>query len=296
MLTVIVVGGCAGAAPVFELRTAGGYSYLTVSVEERDLQAALQTALASANPVWLLNPIIDLRRGEIAFSGDLRDDQGNLTPIALTVRLFATNGRLGFAVDYLKLGGLELRQDALTGLNQGIAEGVQKAPISDTKIDNLTISDTTLSVRFKSPRGGAEGTNPTFQLTSDANFAYLTVTLTEADLVNIAASIPGANNQPLLNAPIVKLNNGVITITGTLRQNGAASSTTINAGVLNGLPSFVVTSVVSGGWTADAAALAQINTDIARGIAQGFANSSVQVTSLIVQNGTLSIGFRAPLR
>lgn len=131
-------------------------SAITITLTEAQVQDALENALASGARPALLNPEVHLCNGSIYIEGDLLSQNGgDPVPGNLTVWVYASDGELAAEVTSLNFSGFDANDHALIRLNDRLEEALIRAVANregNAEYDDVTITDSELSVTFRTPR------------------------------------------------------------------------------------------------------------------------------------------------
>jgi hypothetical protein len=142
-----------GASGGFDVRVDEQYSYLTITMSEQDISNMLIPALQNGRDLRVENATLDLRPGEIIVMGSVVGDGGRLYPGSMSLRAWAANGRLHLAVGTFSFAGFNASQQQIAQFNADLEAGLaQDAAEDDSETTDVTITDTSLSITWRSPR------------------------------------------------------------------------------------------------------------------------------------------------
>lgn len=132
---------------------------------------------------------------------------------------------------------------------------------------------------------------------SDADWNYLTVTLTEQQIRDLVVPILENGQQFRVQSPVVDLRPGAIAVSGSvIGQNGQLypGSMSIRAWAANQRLNLEVADFNFAGFTADAAQLQRFNADLAAGLARNDQNSNSETHEVAITDSAFTITWRSP--
>jgi hypothetical protein len=154
-LLVLPLVACNGTSATIDLRADESFYYLTVNMTEEEVQALFEGIFAENNELNVSNPVVDLRPGEIALTGEVASGTGETVPANLTLLVGAVDGQLNASVTDANFAGWEGTQAWLDQINSNIAAGIADAVQNRTdnaELSDVTITDTGLSFTIRAPR------------------------------------------------------------------------------------------------------------------------------------------------
>lgn len=132
MLAVMIVFAALTAAVVpaqadsgIELTFDENYSYLTITVDQSDVERALERGLSQGVTPALVNPDVELEAGQLYVSGEyLNVFTNRREPGEMTVSFEVVNGELEVVVTSLMLNGYPANPEIVADINDNIAAGI----------------------------------------------------------------------------------------------------------------------------------------------------------------------------
>jgi len=251
LLPLLFVVGCAGTNPTIDVLNKGAISYMTIKLSEGDVNGLVRSIAGTGSTAWLLNPLVDLREGDLVINGQVR--QGNALVLAsLTGSLGVANGWFTVNISALRVGTWFADAAALTRINKDIANELAGSAAQNkngTKFVNLTIGGGQLVIGMQTPN---QTGNAALRVDTDASNYYLTLHLAAADLRAYLAPLFGGTEKPWLLNPQVTFGNGQMTVTGDLfdkeKNSTSPMSLTLALGGQNGQISLSVVNLTFGTW------------------------------------------------
>ena len=124
---------------------------ITAQLTETDISDAIADALAIENPL-LRDPKVDLQPGQIVITGshDKRDGSGRVSG-TMTITLSVDNGAILPQVTQIDIEGIKPSDEAVTTINQRIAERVTKRADKQGRqitVKSVDVTDTAVVVVF----------------------------------------------------------------------------------------------------------------------------------------------------
>ena len=154
MLLILPVAACSGVSATVHFRADDDYNYLTINMTEEEAQALFAGILEQSNDLHITNPVVDLRAGEIAISGEAPSGNDATVPVSLIVQASMENDQPSLLVTSISFAGWEGTPDMLESINNNIAEGLASAAekANDAQLTDVSITDEALSFTLRGPR------------------------------------------------------------------------------------------------------------------------------------------------
>lgn len=137
---------------LFRVTTDDTHYNITITLTEPSVRAMLLPIFGSGAQAWLLNPVIDLREGDLLITGGLKQQQGDPIPVTLGIALGVAEGKLTLTVTALSLGFWSATPANLDALNADIAAGMARGQRGDGSLQAITITNNRLSIQIRSPK------------------------------------------------------------------------------------------------------------------------------------------------
>ncbi len=295
LLPLLFVVGCAGMNPTVDILNKGAISYMTVKLSEGDVNGLVRSIAGTGSTAWLLNPLVDLREGELVINGQVR--QGNALVFAsLTGSLGVANGWFTVNISGLRVGAWTADASALARINKDIAAGLARSAAQNangTKFVNLTVGGGQLTIGMQTP---IQPGNAAIRVDTDANNYYVTLRFTAADLRTYLAPIFGGTDKPWLLNPQITFGNGQMTVTGDLfdkeKNSTSPMSLTLALSGQNGQISLSVVNLTFGTWAVPPEWFKGVNEGLSA-LATGGAAAG-RIDSLVLNASGLTVRVRWP--
>jgi hypothetical protein len=153
LITVISVFALAGCrrGDVSIDREAGT---INVTLNESDVNAAIEAALAAAENPLLRNPSVDLQNGTIVVSGEhlRRDGSGQTVNGSVTISPTVANNQLSISVKAVDIEGVMVDDADAQDFADRVAERINAAiarTVRVLEVSSLTVSDTGIEFALK---------------------------------------------------------------------------------------------------------------------------------------------------
>jgi hypothetical protein len=141
------------AAGGFNVRSDANWNYLTLTMSEQQVSDLIIPILSNGRDFRMQNVSLDLRPGELIARGDVVGGDGRLYPGSLSMRAWAAGGRLNLEVTTFNFAGFNADAAMLARFNADMAAGlVRDAANSDSETYEVAITDTTISITWRSPK------------------------------------------------------------------------------------------------------------------------------------------------
>jgi hypothetical protein len=296
-LFLFSVTACAGANPTLELVSDAQNARLTAVFTEADVEAIVRSYALASNPVWLINPVVDLQNGAITLRGEVRQSDGQIVPAEGTAQFSAQTGWLSITVTSFTYGGYTSTSADLERINRAVASDVASASTGgQLRVDEVTITDDELRLGITVPNTG--GVSAQVRLQSDEQAYTLSVFLTTSEIRALITPVFGVGGSAWLLNPAVSLQQGGLVISGNLVDRNTGSTTpasmTLDVGARNGLLRLSVSSLVLGGWEVPESILGGVNREIQAGLTRAANTSSLRFEALDITPEGASITMRIP--
>lgn len=151
----LLLVGCNRANVDVERNPDGGFN-ITATLNEAEVNTAIENALAqSANPL-LRDPQVDLQTGQIIINGqhDRRDGGGTVSG-SVTMTLSVQNGALAAQITQADVEGLDLTDERIADFNTRLAEGLARLAENDRgliTVQSITVTADNLQIVFTAQR------------------------------------------------------------------------------------------------------------------------------------------------
>jgi hypothetical protein len=153
-LLALPLAACNGVSATVQFRVDEEYNYLTVNMTEEETQVLFEGIFAESEDLPVSNPVVDLRPGEIAISGEVPSGASGTVPVNLIVEASVENGQPRIEVTSAGFAGWESTPGLIEQINldiaAGIADGVRNN--SAAQLTDITIMETALSFTLRAPR------------------------------------------------------------------------------------------------------------------------------------------------
>ncbi len=153
-LLLVPLAACSGVSATVNFRADDQYNYLTISMTEEETQTLFTGLFTESSDLRISNPVVELRSGEIAISGDVPSGSSGTVQANLIVQVAGTPGQPSLRVTSLSFAGWEGTPDMLEGINSELAAGFAAAAqnAEDGQVTDISITETALSFTVRSPR------------------------------------------------------------------------------------------------------------------------------------------------
>lgn len=153
-LVMLPLAACSGVSATIHYRADDSYNYLTIDMTETEAQTLFAGIFEENNDLRISNPVVDLRAGEIAISGEVPSGDNATVPVNLTVRASVENDVPSIVVTSASFAGWNGTPDMLETINSDIAAGLTDAAQNgaDAQLTAIAITDTGLSFTLRAPR------------------------------------------------------------------------------------------------------------------------------------------------
>jgi hypothetical protein len=153
-LLVLPLVACNGVSATVQFRADEDYHYLTVNMTEQETQTLFEGIFAESEDLPVSNPVVDLRPGEIAISGEVPSGESGTVPVNLTVRASMQNSQPSIVVSSASFAGWEGTPEMFEEINADIAAGLAEAAQNEmeAQLTDIAINDTGLSFTLRAPR------------------------------------------------------------------------------------------------------------------------------------------------
>lgn len=154
VLLILPVAACSGVSATVHFRADDAYNYLTINMTEAEAQTLFTGILEESDDLHITNPVVDLRAGEIAISGEVASGNDATVPVTLIVQASMENSQPSLAVTSISFAGWEGTPDMLENINSDIAKGLASAAenANDAQLTDVSITEDTLSFTLRGPR------------------------------------------------------------------------------------------------------------------------------------------------
>jgi hypothetical protein len=151
LLCMMGLAACNRGEVIDVQRDPSGGVDITAQLTETDISDAIADALAIENPL-LRDPKVDLQPGQIVITGshDKRDGSGTVNG-TMTITLSIDNGAILPQVTQIDIEGIKPSDEAVTTINQRIAERVTKRADKEGRqitVKSVDVTDTAVVVVF----------------------------------------------------------------------------------------------------------------------------------------------------
>jgi hypothetical protein len=294
LIGTLLLSACAGFTPTLDVVTEGQSTTISVAMTEADVRGLI--ALTAGNPAWIRNFTVNFSAGQIIVRGQVRDAAGRYVPATATVQIGVADNWLTATATAITVGGWIASPGELQNINAGIANALTNAQTQSAGavVEAAILTDALLTVRVRVP--AQNNLNALLRVTTDETHYNITVTLTEASVQAALLPIFGTGAQAWLLNPQIDLREGDLHITGGLKQQqGDPIPVTLGValGVTDGKLTLTVTALSLGFWSATPANLADLNADLAAGMARGQRGDG-SLQTITITNNRLSIQIRSP--
>lgn len=153
-LLLAPLAACNGVSATVHFRADETYNYLTIDMTEQEAQTLFTGIFAENNDLRISNPVVDLRPGEIAITGDVPSGNGGTVQANLTVQAAMVDGQPNLQVTSFSFAGWEGTPEMLAEINRNIANGFAEAATkaNEGQITEISITDTGLSFTVRGLR------------------------------------------------------------------------------------------------------------------------------------------------
>jgi hypothetical protein len=153
-LLVLPLVACSGASATVHFRADDSYNYLTIDMTEAEAQTLFVGIFEESEDLRISNPVIDLRPGEIAISGEVPSGSDGTVQVNLIVQASIQNDQPSIVVTSANFADWEGTPEMLEDINSDIAEGLANAAQNDleAQLTDIAITDTSLSFTLRGPR------------------------------------------------------------------------------------------------------------------------------------------------
>ena len=154
VMLLLPLVACSGVSATVNFRADDQYNYLTIDMTEQEAQTLFTGILAESADVQISNPVVDLRPGEVAISGDVPSGSGGTVQANLIVQAAMSDGQPTLRVTSFSFAGWEGTPDMLEEINGNIAAGFAEAAsnANEGQLTDISITDTALSFTVRGPR------------------------------------------------------------------------------------------------------------------------------------------------
>jgi len=153
-LLILPLVACSGVSATVRFRADEDYNYLTINMTETEVQTLFTGIFEESEELRVTNPVVELRSGEIAISGEVPSGADATVPVSLIVQALMENDQPRLVVTSIRFAGWEGTPDMLENINREITKGLASAAqnANDAQLTEVSITDEALSFTLRGPR------------------------------------------------------------------------------------------------------------------------------------------------
>jgi hypothetical protein len=153
-LLLLPLVACSGVSATVHFRADETYNYLTINMTEAEAQTLFAGIFEESDDLHITNPVVDLRPGEIAISGEVPSGTNATVPVNLIVQASVPNDQPSIVVTSANFAEWEGTPEMLADINRDIAAGLASAAQNDmeAQLTDIAITDDQLSFTLRGPR------------------------------------------------------------------------------------------------------------------------------------------------
>ena len=153
-LLIFPLVACSGVSATVHFRADDTHNYLTINMTEAEAQTLFAGIFEESNDLHITNPVVDLRPGEIAISGEVPSGTNATVPVNLIVQASIQNDQPSIVVTSANFADWQGTPEMLEDINRDIAQGLAEAAQNDmeAQLTDIVITDTSLSFTLRGPR------------------------------------------------------------------------------------------------------------------------------------------------